>query len=125
MKYTVAINWDIDLLDAIDYPEVHTVFAGLPNTPLSGGRSSVMINKMDEDSVRKYINKVHDKGWSFDYNVNALCTENKELDRAVYVIVSCESFVVNCKLLVVSCGLLVVVSEFLSNEVGVMSIAVT
>ena len=52
MKYTVASNWDIDLLDAIDYPEVHSVFAGLPNTPLSGGRSSVMIN--EDDFIRGF-----------------------------------------------------------------------
>lgn len=79
MEYTVACNWDPELLDRIDYPEVTSVFGGLPDTVLSGGRSSISINNMSEDDIRSYIKKVHDKGWKFDYNINTTCTSNMEL----------------------------------------------
>lgn len=79
MQYTVACNWDPGLLDRIDYPDVVSVFAGLPNTTIGSGRSSILIRDLDEAGVRDYIRRVHAKGWSFDYNVNAMCLGNKEL----------------------------------------------
>jgi collagenase-like PrtC family protease len=79
MKFTVACNWDPRLVDLIDYPEVAAVFAGLPNTKIASGRSSLLIKNMDEQGVKDYIRRVHAKGWSFDYNVNSTCLANSEL----------------------------------------------
>ena len=79
MRYTVACNWDPQLIDRIDYPEVDAVFAGLPNTTIASGRSSLLIKDMDEQGVKDYIQRVHAKGWSFDYNVNSTCLANSEL----------------------------------------------
>jgi collagenase-like PrtC family protease len=79
MRYTVACNWDPRLVDQIDYAEVAAVFAGLPNTTVASGRSSLLIKDMDEEGVRDYIRRVHAKGWSFDYNVNSTCLGNGEL----------------------------------------------
>lgn len=79
MQYTVACNWDPGLIERIDYPEVAAVFAGLPNTTIGSGRSSILIKDMDEEGVKDYIRRVHAKGWSFDYNINAMCLGNKEL----------------------------------------------
>lgn len=55
MEYTVACNWDSELIDKIDYPEVGSIFAGLPNTVISGGRSSKVITPMEEENIKKYI----------------------------------------------------------------------
>jgi hypothetical protein len=63
----------------IDYPEVGAVFAGLPNTKIASGRSSLLIKDMDEQGVKDYIRRVHAKGWNFDYNVNSTCLANGEL----------------------------------------------
>jgi collagenase-like PrtC family protease len=78
MQFTVACNWDPRLVELIDYPEVTAVFAGLPNTKIASGRSSLLIKDMDEQGVKHYISRVHAKGWSFDYNVNSTCLANAE-----------------------------------------------
>ncbi len=84
MEYTVATNWDPKLLDLIDYPEVKSVFGALPNTPVSGGRSSLVIKSLTDKDVKDYIKKVHEKGWNFSYNINTSCTGNKELTADGY-----------------------------------------
>jgi len=78
MEYTVACNWDPELLDQIDYPEVKSVFGGLPNTIIASGRPSLAIKNCTENEVRSYIKRVHDKGWTFDFNMNSTCLGNKE-----------------------------------------------
>lgn len=75
----VACNWEFDLLDKIDYPEVKTLFGGLPGTLIGSGRPSFMIKNMSYEDVKEYIKCVHDKGWTFDYNLNAICLANMEL----------------------------------------------
>lgn len=84
MEYTVATNWDPMLLDVINYPEVTSVFGGLPNTPLSSGRSSISIKNVKDDEIREYIKNVHARGLKFVYNINTLCTQNKELTQEGY-----------------------------------------
>jgi collagenase-like PrtC family protease len=79
MEYTIGCNWDPELIEKIDYPEVKSIFAGLPDTLISGGRPSILIQPMDENSVKQYIKRVHDKGWNFDFNVNSMCLANQEL----------------------------------------------
>ena len=79
MQYLVACNWDFDLLGKIDYPEVTSVFAGLPNTVVSGGRPFQQIQRVSASDVKRYISLVHGKNWSFDFNLNASCTANREL----------------------------------------------
>jgi hypothetical protein len=32
MEFMVACNWELDLLDKINYPEVKTLFGGLPGS---------------------------------------------------------------------------------------------
>jgi collagenase-like PrtC family protease len=84
MEYLVACNWDPELIDKIDFPEVTSVFGGLPDTIISSGRPSYQIKNVSEDDVKEIIKKVHEKGWSFDYNINASCLENKELTLEGY-----------------------------------------
>jgi collagenase-like PrtC family protease len=79
MKYLVACNWDFELIDRIDYPEVATIFGGLPDTLISSGRPTQNIAQISENDTREYIKRVHDKKWRFDFNINASCTANMEL----------------------------------------------
>jgi len=81
MKYLVACNWDPSLLDKIDHPEVSCLFGGLPDALISSGRPSSQIRPVSESNVRKFIARVHEKKWTFDYNVNASCLANKEVTR--------------------------------------------
>lgn len=84
MEYTVACNWDPDLIDRIDYPEVKTLFGALPDTIISGGRSSIVTNKLNDKALKDYIDKVHKKGKRFDFNINSICLSNIELTAAGY-----------------------------------------
>lgn len=78
MKYLVACNWDPALLDQIDLPEVSSLFGGLPDALISTGRPSSQVRPVSRESVQKYIARVHQKKWSFDYNVNSSCLANLE-----------------------------------------------
>ncbi|MBN2535318.1 MAG: U32 family peptidase [Spirochaetales bacterium] len=82
MEYTVGTNWDFDLIDKINYPEVKSVFGGIPDALIASGRSSFMINPIQEENLKNYIGKVHEKGWKFEFNVNSGCIENIELTPA-------------------------------------------
>jgi collagenase-like PrtC family protease len=79
MKYLVACNWDISLLDQIDHPEVSCLFGGLPDALIASGRPTQQIRPVSESQVKKYIARVHEKKWTFDYNVNSSCLGNLEL----------------------------------------------
>ena len=81
MEYTVACNWDPELLDRIDYPEVKSLFGAVPDTVISGGRPSNAIKNLGETEIKNYIKRVHDKGWEFGFNMNSTCLSNKESTR--------------------------------------------
>jgi hypothetical protein len=81
MKYLVACNWDPALLDQIDYPEVASLFGGLPDALIASGRPSSQIRPVSVSNVRQLIARVHAKKWTFDYNVNSSCLANKEVTR--------------------------------------------
>ncbi|HEX9061663.1 MAG TPA: U32 family peptidase [Clostridia bacterium] len=84
MEFTVACNWDFDLLDKIDYPGVKSLFGGLPGTLISSGRPSFMLSSLSYEDVKEYIKRVHSKGWKFDYNINATCLSNMEFSLEGY-----------------------------------------
>lgn len=78
MEFMVACNWENDLLDKIDYPEVTTLFGGLPETIIAGGRPSSIIKDISYEEFEDYVKRVHEKGWIFDYTVNSTCLGNME-----------------------------------------------
>ena len=79
MKMTVACNWQSDLIEKLNYPEVTSLFGGLPETIIAGGRYSGMIAPLPWEQVEEYIKKVHGKGWKFIFNLNSTCLSNMEL----------------------------------------------
>lgn len=82
IQFTVGCNWDPKLIDGLDFPEVASLFGGLPDTVISGGRHSSMIKSLKRNEVKDYIQKVRQKGWDFDFNINSACMANKELSSA-------------------------------------------
>jgi collagenase-like PrtC family protease len=79
MEYTVACNWDPALVDKLDFPEVRSLFGGIPDTIISGGRPSIVINKITDADIKEYIKRVHSRGWKFDFNINSTCLGNMEI----------------------------------------------
>ncbi|OPZ94854.1 MAG: Peptidase family U32 [Firmicutes bacterium ADurb.Bin419] len=78
MEFMVACNWEEDLLDKIDYPEVTTLFGCLPDTIIPGGRPSSILKSISYEEFRNYVKRVHEKGWFFDYTINSTCLGNME-----------------------------------------------
>lgn len=81
MKYTVGFNWDLGLIDKIDYPEVESVYGGIGSAVIGGGRAPLVIKDVNEDTIKECIKRVHNKGWDFDFTVNSGCTSNKEFTK--------------------------------------------
>jgi len=84
MDFMVACNWENDLLDKIDYPEVKTLFGGLSGSIIGSGRSPSTLKNISNEDAREYIKCVHAKGWEFDLNVNTTCMANMEYTKEGY-----------------------------------------
>lgn len=78
MKYTVSYNWDRELIDRVDNPEVVSIYAGVGSGVIGGGRAPIVIKDVNEATIKEAIKAAHDKGWEFDFTLNAGCTANKE-----------------------------------------------
>lgn len=81
MLFTVGCNWDPELIDKIDYPEIQSLYGGVGSAVIGGGRAPVVIKDVDEASIKSYIQRTHEKGWEFDFTVNSGCTSNKEFTK--------------------------------------------
>jgi len=84
MHFTVGCNWEPELIDGLDFPEVTSLFGGLPDTLISGGRYSGLINPPELSDIKEYIQKVHIRGLEFDYNINSICMANMEFSQEGY-----------------------------------------
>ena len=79
MKLSVAVNWDLDLVEGLSkIPEVNSVYAKLPFDIIGGGRSGVVVPQVDWHFAETYISAVHEHNISFCYLLNAPCLGNLE-----------------------------------------------
>jgi collagenase-like PrtC family protease len=79
MKLSVAVNWDLELLDGLaQIPEVNSVYAKLPYDIVGGGRAGSVLPSVDMDTATAYIREVHNRGLLFSYLINAPCLGNLE-----------------------------------------------
>jgi collagenase-like PrtC family protease len=82
MKYLVACNWDPQLIDKIDHPDVSSMFGGLPDSLIASGRPSSQVRPVSRTKVKQFIERVHQKKWTFDFNMNSSCLANLEITRS-------------------------------------------
>lgn len=85
MKYSLATNLDLKLLDEIKRldvdKQIKVVYGKLKTDIIGGGRSSgIIIDKSLED-LKAYIKACHDIGVEFNYLLNPMCMANKELTQ--------------------------------------------
>lgn len=79
MKLSVAVNWDMELLEGLqEIPEVTSIYAKLPFDIIGGGRAGIVVPTVDWDSAKAYIHAAHKQGLSFCYLLNAPCLGNLE-----------------------------------------------
>jgi collagenase-like PrtC family protease len=79
MKLSVAVNWDMELLEGLSHiPEVTSIYAKLPFDIIGGGRAGIVVPSVDWDQAEAYIRAAHERGLSFCYLINAPCLGNLE-----------------------------------------------
>lgn len=79
MQLSIAVNWDMELLDGLAHiPAVTSVYAKMPFDLVGGGRAGVVVPSVEWDSVAGYIDAAHERGLSFCYLINAPCLNNLE-----------------------------------------------
>lgn len=84
MKLLVATNWDTDLIETLSPFPVAELFGALAETPVGGGRPSSVLAHTTREEAADYVRAVHDKGWDFNYLLNAPCMGNMEYDKETH-----------------------------------------
>ncbi len=81
MKFSVATNFQPDLLDALDGYPVCELFGKLPSDSVGGGRASFMLAPLSKRQFRAHVQNASRKGIGFNYLVNPACLDNREYTR--------------------------------------------
>ncbi len=81
MRFTLATNWDFELLENIKTLPMHTIYGKLPFDVVGGGRPSSLLPHINREYAEKYIEKAHSYGIKFNYLMNAACLGNREYDN--------------------------------------------
>jgi len=84
MKFSMATNWDPDLVDQLTDSDVTSLYGQIWGDPLGGGRMLLFIPKIDRAVASDFMNYAREKGIAFNYLVNAACLDNEEFTRYGY-----------------------------------------
>lgn len=84
MRYSIATNWDLGLLDRLEGTSVESLYGQMWEDPLGGGRMSLFIPKVREKEVSLFIAEARKKGLRFNYLINATCFDNLEFTKKGY-----------------------------------------
>jgi len=78
MKFSIATNWQEDLIPKIKREGVIELYGKLANDFVGGGRSPLLLPNPSKRDVRLHIQEAHKNGLRFNYLLNALCLDNRE-----------------------------------------------
>ena len=81
MKFSVACNFDEDLLDGLCSHPVYEIYGKLTSDYFGGGRPSFYLPEIDRPALERFVGKTHDRGIRFNYLLNALAMGNTEFTR--------------------------------------------
>lgn len=85
LTFDVGTNFDKKLLEVIAQNNKNgqfaSVFGKLKTDFLGGGRSSAFLPEISMDELKEYIDLCHKNKLIFNYLINAMCMENKELEK--------------------------------------------
>jgi collagenase-like PrtC family protease len=84
MRYSIAANWDLGLLDKLNGNSVESLYGQMWEDPLGGGRMALFIPKVGKKEVASYIDEVRKRGLDFNYLINATCFDNLEFTKKGY-----------------------------------------
>jgi hypothetical protein len=83
MKYSVACNWDPELLERLsrESSAVDTIFGQITDDPFGGGRGSFLAPKVAREQAKEFIADTRKRGFHFNYLFNGACQDNLEMTR--------------------------------------------
>jgi collagenase-like PrtC family protease len=84
MRYSIAANWDLGLLERLKGTSVESLYGQMWSDPLGGGRMAMFIPKVGREEVTSFISEARKKGLSFNYLINATCFDNLEFTKKGY-----------------------------------------
>jgi len=83
MKYSVACNWDPELLEQLSHEssDVDTLFGQITDDPFGGGRGSFLAPRVIREQAKEFIADARKRGFHFNYLFNGACQDNLEMTR--------------------------------------------
>jgi collagenase-like PrtC family protease len=81
MKFSVATNFQPDLVDALQGFPVAELFGKLPSDSVGGGRASFMLSPLTAKEFREHVRQAAAKGIGFNYLINPACMDNREYTK--------------------------------------------
>lgn len=89
LTFDVGTNFDKNLINVIaennKNNQFSSVFGKLKTDFLGGGRSSAFLPDITMEELRDYIELCHKNKLEFNYLINAMCMENKELEADSHI----------------------------------------
>lgn len=84
MRYSIAANWDLELLERLEGSSVESLYGQMWGDPLGGGRMAFFIPKVGKREVSLFIGEARKRGLKFNYLINATCFDNLEFTKKRY-----------------------------------------
>lgn len=78
MKFSVATNFQNDLIPRMNKKEVFEVYGKLTSDFVGGCIASYMLPSVNQDKLQRHLKQTHEHGLKFNYILNSVCLGNKE-----------------------------------------------
>lgn len=76
--FSLATNFEDDLIDKIKNKNVYEVYGRLVDDPICGGRQSNAVNQLTKQKFETHVKKARESGINFNYLLNGACLGNNE-----------------------------------------------
>ena len=80
-KFSLAANYDLDLVPALAAYPVDEVYGRFPTDGISSGRPHYLSTPVSEGDLRRYVSLLNHHGIAFNYLLNGACFGNHEWTR--------------------------------------------
>jgi len=81
-KFSLAANYDPELVPALAAYPVDEVYGRFPTDGVSSGRPRYLATPLSEAELRRYIHLLDHHGMAFNYLLNGACFGNREWTRS-------------------------------------------
>ncbi len=76
MRYSIPTNWRDDLIEGLTPGDGQELYGQLRDDIIGGGRASAILPYVSRKKAERHINDAHQKGFKFNYLLNAACLGN-------------------------------------------------